>query len=153
VTASALVVDLRSGLLLLHRHRRIGRWLQPGGHIEPAEAPEAAALREVAEETGYLAAHPPAAPSIVHVDEHPGPDGHLHLDLRYLLLVDAAAGPGAAAEDADERTVGPDLRWVHIVGGDGGLEALGADRSLRRAVEALHARVGPLGGRSDAEQP
>jgi 8-oxo-dGTP pyrophosphatase MutT (NUDIX family) len=146
VTASALVVDRTSGLLLLHRHRRIGRWLQPGGHVDPAEATEAAALREVAEETGYVAAHPVTAPSIIHLDEHPGPDGHVHLDVRYLLLVDAAAGPTSVAEDADERTVGPDLRWVDTVGGDDGLDAVDADRSLRRAVTALHVRGGPLGG-------
>jgi 8-oxo-dGTP pyrophosphatase MutT (NUDIX family) len=56
VTSSAIVVGPRG--TLLHRHKRLGLWLQPGGHIDPGEAPEDAALREVAEETGLGAEHP-----------------------------------------------------------------------------------------------
>lgn len=82
VTASAIVVGPRG--LLLHVHRRLGRWLQPGGHIDPGEDPPAAALRETREETGVAAAHPEDGPLLVHVDAHPALD-HLHLDLRYLL--------------------------------------------------------------------
>jgi len=84
VTASAVVVGPRG--TILHRHKRLGRWLQPGGHIDPGEAPWDAAVREVAEETGLRAAHPDGAPRLVHVDVHAGGRGHTHLDLRYLLL-------------------------------------------------------------------
>ena len=41
--------------LLFIRHRKPpleGRWLPPGGHVDPGETPEQAALREVLEETG-----------------------------------------------------------------------------------------------------
>lgn len=38
--------------VLLHWHRKLGRWLPPGGHIEPHELPDDAAIREVLEETG-----------------------------------------------------------------------------------------------------
>ncbi len=41
--------------VLLHRHRRLKRWLPPGGHIEPGELPDDAAVREVWEETGVQA--------------------------------------------------------------------------------------------------
>lgn len=37
---------------LLHPHRKLGIWLPPGGHIEPNELPDEAAIREVLEETG-----------------------------------------------------------------------------------------------------
>jgi hypothetical protein len=37
--------------VLLHEHARLGRWLPPGGHIEPSELPDEAAVREVLEET------------------------------------------------------------------------------------------------------
>ena len=37
VTASAIVVGDRG--IVLHRHRRLHRWLQPGGHLEPGESP------------------------------------------------------------------------------------------------------------------
>lgn len=38
--------------VLLHYHRKLARWLPPGGHIEPNELPDEAAVREVLEETG-----------------------------------------------------------------------------------------------------
>ena len=50
VTGSALVVGPRGVVLL--KHKRLGFWLQPGGHIDPGESPWAAALREAREETG-----------------------------------------------------------------------------------------------------
>ena len=71
------MLDASRRLVLLHRHRRLGIWLQPGGHVEPGERPEDAALRETVEETGIAVAHPSDGPRIVHVDEHPGPDGHV----------------------------------------------------------------------------
>jgi 8-oxo-dGTP pyrophosphatase MutT (NUDIX family) len=40
--------------VLLHYHQKLGRWLPPGGHIEPNELPDEAALREVYEETGIV---------------------------------------------------------------------------------------------------
>ena len=50
VTASALVVGPRG--VVLHRHRVLGIWVQPGGHIDPGETPWDAAVRETAEERG-----------------------------------------------------------------------------------------------------
>ncbi len=38
--------------VLLHQHRKLGKWLPPGGHIEPNELPDEAAIREVLEEAG-----------------------------------------------------------------------------------------------------
>src|SRR5258708_5634797 len=52
VTASAWIVDpAREHALLLH-HRKLGRWLQPGGHVDGDPDVHAAALREAREETG-----------------------------------------------------------------------------------------------------
>jgi 8-oxo-dGTP pyrophosphatase MutT (NUDIX family) len=83
VTASAVVVGPRGTLLLLHK--RIGLWVQPGGHLDPGEDLAAAALREAEEETGLTLAHPRGGPIVVNVDVHPGGRGHTHLDVRYLL--------------------------------------------------------------------
>jgi 8-oxo-dGTP pyrophosphatase MutT (NUDIX family) len=131
-TASALVVDVGSGRVLLHQHRRLRVWLQPGGHVEVGERPEEAVLRETSEETGVDVRHPPAGPLLVHLDEHVGPDAHVHLDLRYLLHAHAGAphAPGEAVENGAAV-----LRWVV----DDELEAL-TDVSLRRAVAGLRAR-------------
>ncbi len=38
--------------VLLHEHRKLGKWLPPGGHIETNELPDHAATREVLEEAG-----------------------------------------------------------------------------------------------------
>jgi 8-oxo-dGTP pyrophosphatase MutT (NUDIX family) len=89
VTAAAIVVD--GERVLLHRHKRLGRWLQPGGHVDPGEGAPDAALRETLEETGLRADHPPGGPDLIHVDVHEGPRGHVHLDVRYRLLGDASA--------------------------------------------------------------
>jgi 8-oxo-dGTP pyrophosphatase MutT (NUDIX family) len=50
MTVAVLVV--RRDRVLLHWHAKLGRWLPPGGHIEPNELPDEAAQREVIEETG-----------------------------------------------------------------------------------------------------
>jgi 8-oxo-dGTP pyrophosphatase MutT (NUDIX family) len=131
VTASAVVLDERSGRVLLHLHRRIRRWLQPGGHIELDEAPGDAAVRETIEETGIAVRHPSGGPRVLHVDEHPGPDGHLHLDLRFLLLADSEAPPAGWGEDTGVGP-GPTLRWATLTEA----QEIG-DRSLARAIQAL----------------
>ena len=43
---SVYVYDPKSEKFLLIKHRKTGKWLQPGGHIELDEDPEEAALRE-----------------------------------------------------------------------------------------------------------
>ena len=101
ITASALVVG-RRGIVLLH-HKSLGIWVQPGGHIDAGELPWEAAVREAIEETGLpvrLSADPP---ELAHVDVHPGPRGHTHLDLRYLAEAgdaDPSPPPGESQEVA-----------------------------------------------------
>lgn len=46
------VFVVHEGRVLLHFHKKLNRWLPPGGHIEPNELPDEAAVREVLEETG-----------------------------------------------------------------------------------------------------
>lgn len=99
VTGSAIVIGSRG--VVLHLHKRLGIWLQPGGHIELGESPWQAALRETSEETGLAVTHPATGPELVHVDVHPGPRGHTHLDLRYLLYsgdADPNPPPGESAQ-------------------------------------------------------
>jgi 8-oxo-dGTP pyrophosphatase MutT (NUDIX family) len=49
-TVSTLIFD--QNRILLVYHKSFDRWLPPGGHIEPNEDPEEAAIREAKEETG-----------------------------------------------------------------------------------------------------
>ena len=87
VTGSAIVVGPRGVVLL--KHKRLGLWLQPGGHVDPGETPWDGALREAGEETGldvsFADVDDDGAPRLVHVDVHAGGRGHTHLDLRYVV--------------------------------------------------------------------
>ena len=103
VTASAIVVGDRG--VLLHRHRRLHRWMQPGGHVDEREEPAAAAVRECREETGLEVRHPGGEPRLVHLDVHPAARGHTHIDLRYLVV-----GPDAAP--VPEPGESPEVAWV-----------------------------------------
>lgn len=128
VTSSAIVLDA-GGRLLLHRHRRLGIWIQPGGHVEDGEAPAATAVRETAEETGVVADHPGGIPRLLHVDVHEGPLAHVHLDLRYLLR----------AHGRREPSEGGDVAWVAPEQAQAG-----ADASLRAALLRLPADTGTV---------
>lgn len=123
VTASAIVVGARG--VLLHRHKRLGLWLQMGGHIEPGETPWDAAVREATEETGLAVRHAHVTPALVHVDIHPGPRGHTHLDLRYLLVADDQDPAPPEGESQDVAWFGwDDARAVADPGLAGALAAL-----------------------------
>jgi 8-oxo-dGTP pyrophosphatase MutT (NUDIX family) len=108
-TASALVVDpARSRTVLVH-HGKLGLWVQPGGHLDPGDTSyEAAALREVREETGLAGSVEPPLP--LHLDVHEIPDrpdmpAHLHLDVRFLAVADG----GLTLSDESH-----DVRWVTL---------------------------------------
>jgi len=98
VTGSGIVAGRRG--TVLHWHKRLGGWMQPGGHVDPGETPWQAAVRETVEETGLPVRHPASGPVLIHLDAHPaGP--HFHLDLRYLLLsddVDPSPPPGESQQ-------------------------------------------------------
>ena len=123
VTASAVVVGPRG--VLLHRHKRLGIWIQPGGHVDGDESLAAAALRETLEETGLVAELVEDDP--VHLDAHPAPKGHEHLDVRFLLRADGEPRPGA-----DES---PDVAWF---GWDAAIEV--TDDALAPLLRHLVAR-------------
>jgi 8-oxo-dGTP pyrophosphatase MutT (NUDIX family) len=101
-TASALVVDAAGRRTCLVQHAKLGRLLQPGGHIEREDATvEEAALREAREETALELRLHPTAPRPFDLDIHAIPargdePEHLHLDVRYLLVGAGEPGEGAA---------------------------------------------------------
>lgn len=103
LTASALIVDPHGGRVLLTLHKKIRRWLQTGGHCEPADATLGhAALREATEESGISRLTLlPGGPA--RLDRHLTPCAW-HLDIQYVALA-----PPDAVEAISEESL--DLRW------------------------------------------
>jgi 8-oxo-dGTP pyrophosphatase MutT (NUDIX family) len=138
LTGSAIVISADGTLTLLLHHRKLDRWLQPGGHADPGEASgEEVALREALEETGLvgLVLHP-TAPRPLDVDVHDIPargaePAHQHLDLRYLVVAPA----GAAFSRSTEET--RDMRWLawdDLASLEAEGKTLGPDPGLVRAL-------------------
>ena len=130
VTASAIVVSDDGDAVVLHLHKRLNMWLQPGGHVDVGESLADAALREAREETGLPVRHMEHEGVFVHLDVHPGPKGHTHFDVRYVLCAPRVE----PRPDIDES---PDVRWFFWQ------EAIAlADPGLRGALLAVQALVG-----------
>jgi 8-oxo-dGTP pyrophosphatase MutT (NUDIX family) len=111
ITASCYIID-DNDRLLLHHHRRLDRWLQMGGHLEPDEMPVDAALREAAEESG-LRDLQIVSDGILDLDIHVIPAGrgepeHRHFDVRYIART---GSPEAIAMDDKESKA---LQWVGL---------------------------------------
>jgi len=90
VTTSGLVFSPEGGRMLIVHHRRLNRWLLPGGHIEPSDPViENAAAREVLEETGVAVSGGLLAGADVHGIPAKGSEPyHLHHDLLFWFRAD-----------------------------------------------------------------
>lgn len=91
--------------VLLHKHKKFGLWLAPGGHIENDENPVEAALREAKEETGLdvMITNTLNNPVITHtvseiipprtifeekIPQYKNEAAHIHVDLIYFGITD-----------------------------------------------------------------
>ena len=109
VTGSALVLDRSCKKVLLTHHKKLDRWLQPGGHADGDSDVAAVSLREAEEESG-LESILFLSPDLLDVDIHLIPSRknepeHFHYDCRFLLR----------SSGSDEFTISDesnDLAWV-----------------------------------------
>lgn len=109
ITGSAWIVSPEGGQVILIHHRKLDRWLQPGGHADGDPDVAAVALREAREETG-LTSLKLVSPTIYDVDVHLIPakgevPAHHHYDIRFLFVADPAEPFLHSAETKD-------IKWV-----------------------------------------
>jgi 8-oxo-dGTP pyrophosphatase MutT (NUDIX family) len=118
ITASAWIVDTAHENALLIHHKKLDKWLQPGGHVDDEDATFLdAALREAREETGIASFEMlrNGASSIYDVDVHEIParnkspiePAHFHYDIRFRLIANSTT----TTFNADESN---DLRWLPL---------------------------------------
>ncbi len=132
-TGSAWLVSNDGEHVLLTHHRKLGRWLQLGGHADGDRDLARVALREAEEESGL--ADLQVEPAIFDLDRHWIPargnePGHWHYDVRYVVRTTGSERFAVSDESLA-------LAWMPI-------EALVADpatdASLRRMAQRWMAR-------------
>jgi 8-oxo-dGTP pyrophosphatase MutT (NUDIX family) len=138
-TASVFIID-DGGRLLLHHHKRLNLWLQMGGHIEGEEAPDLAALREGAEESGLDDLE--LVGGIFDLDVHRIPAGrgepdHDHFDVRYLART---RRPDSITIDRGESN---DLAWLSLPDAADRMPGAESHRVIRKIERMLRERSLP----------
>ena len=139
LTGSAWVTSAAADRVVLVHHRKLGRWLQPGGHADGDPDLARVAEREAVEETG-LRSIALLTPDIFDLDVHAIPargaePEHEHYDVRFRFTADPAEAPVASAESRavrwlsldDARRIAPERSVIRMI------EKLEADSQTRRA--------------------
>jgi 8-oxo-dGTP pyrophosphatase MutT (NUDIX family) len=131
ITATGLVLHPDRNAFLLVHHKRLDRWLLPGGHVERDDPSiEHTARREVVEETGAVLSTDPAP--LAGIDVHGIPAGkgepyHLHHDLIFAFR--ATSAEVAPTEEVRQ------VVWCEIAHWDG----FGLPGSIRQAAQLAFA--------------
>lgn len=128
LTGSAWILDPERRRVVLVHHRKLDKWLQPGGHADGDPDLAAVALREAREETG-LARLRLVSKAVFDIDRHRIPPhgatpAHWHLDLRFQI----EAEPEEALAVSDESN---DVQWVELTR----VEEYNSEESMLRMVQ------------------
>jgi 8-oxo-dGTP pyrophosphatase MutT (NUDIX family) len=127
LTGSAWIVSPDRKKTLLTHHRKLGKWLQLGGHADGDPDLLSVALREAREESGLRHLRP-VSRELFDVDRHWIPErgkepGHWHHDLRFMIEADPAEPLIISSESKA-------LSWVEIEA----VTALNPEESMARMV-------------------
>ena len=121
-TATTFIID--DNKVLLVYHRKLQKWLPPGGHLDPNETPPEAARREVLEETGLEISfimqenlwfenwnaksfERPFMCSLENIPAHGDQPEHQHIDLIYVAR---PIGGKLCRNETESR----DIRWFTL---------------------------------------
>ena len=134
-TASAWLVDRAGARALLTHHRKLGIWVQLGGHADGDRDLARVALREAEEESGLTGLR--VDPEIFDLDRHWIPErgdvpGHWHYDVRY--VVHAGDSEAFVVSEESHALAWRDIREI--------ADDAGADVSLRRMAREWLSRPG-----------
>ncbi|TDQ14999.1 8-oxo-dGTP pyrophosphatase MutT (NUDIX family) [Algoriphagus boseongensis] len=128
-TASAWIVNKKRTHTLLTLHRKLGRWLQLGGHADGNENLLEVAMKEAQEESG-LQSLSMVDSTIFDIDKHiipnrPHVPEHFHYDVRYLLEADIKEPLQMSDESIS-------LAWIAF---DSVVDMIGYNPSILRMLE------------------
>ncbi len=91
---SVAVYPRHEGKTLVIFHKRLRKWLPPGGELAPGETPLEAARRELFEETGLTGTFPKISPiegvppGLLGYEEHPAGSKGIHMNFVFVADVD-----------------------------------------------------------------
>ncbi len=127
VTGSAWIINPACSHALMLHHKKLDRWLQPGGHIEEELDILNSALREAQEETG-ISDLKIVSDAIFDLDIHVIPANkkeaeHQHYDIRYLFEAELDATPAVSDESND-------VRWFTL----DEISKINSDASIQRMI-------------------
>jgi 8-oxo-dGTP pyrophosphatase MutT (NUDIX family) len=145
ITGSAWIVSADRRRVALVHHRKLERWLQPGGHADGEADVVAVAWREACEETGLadlrlLFGGDELVPLDIDVHEIPArydhqghlvEEAHEHHDIRFLFV---AAGDAPLVASGESH----DAQWFDLEELQSSLEEESLLRMLVKAAEWLH---------------
>ncbi|MEQ6121749.1 NUDIX hydrolase [Reichenbachiella sp. MALMAid0571] len=129
ITASAWITDQSMKNTLLLHHRKLGRWLQPGGHADSIEDVVAVAKKEMEEETGlssfYLAQNGFFDIDIHSIPERGNVPEHEHYDIRFHFI---AKKPNEVVKNEESLNI----KWIPL---EEVLNLVNHEQSFIRMVE------------------
>ena len=128
-TGSAWIVSPDRSSILMTHHKKLGKWLQLGGHADGENDLLKVALREAKEESGIqqfkVLSEKIFDLDIHEIPQHNSEPGHLHYDVRFLLEADPA---GEAVIISDESH---DVIWIHTAD----IAVLNSEISIQRMIK------------------
>jgi len=151
--ATGYVYDGQSDQFLLIYHKKLGKWLAPGGHLNDGEEPHEGVLRELLEETGQrgrfvdLLEMPKVGTSSV--PQLPAPfcilyetipasafdDEHMHVDFVYVLEIESPRTLKLHLQEVEQ------AKWI-AAEEVASLDTFENTRQVCRAISKLHKEKG-----------